>query len=471
MTAPRGEPWLVAAFLLGVLSLLLASGDRLLGDPDTYWHILTGQRILATFTLPTTDTLSHSFAGSPWIAKEWLGQVLLAFAYDSGGWRGVVLLTAATFAAAFALLLAVLLRRLRITAALVLALLAVPLVASGALARPHAFLFPLLVIWTAALSDAAERGRAPPPWLLGIMALWANLHASFPIALVIAGAFGAAALLAARPADRARTALRWAAFGLAGLAVTGLTPYGYDVLLLSVDFFGRNDAVRYIKEWQPLDPSPGEALAILGLLAPFALLAVSGGVLRIVPVLLPVLPCAVLMVQYGRFTGLFAIVAAVAVAGPLGRQVTALAPAPIGRFRAAPAGVALFALVALALAVVPRPAPPPSVTPMAALDAALAAGARGPVFNAHDYGGYLIWRGIPTFIDGRNDQLFHRGFATALYGAERGPDDAAFLALLDRHGVAWALVPAGSAAAEKLSRAAGWRRVHADPVAAAFLRE
>lgn len=468
MTAPRGEPWLVAAFGLGVLSLLLLSGEKLLGDPDTYWHIVTGQRILATWTLPTTDTLSHTFAGSPWIAKEWLAQLLLALAYDAAGWRGVVLLTAATFALAFALLLAVLLRRLRVTAALALALLALPLVASGALARPHAFLFPLLVVWTAALSDAVERGRAPSWWLLAVMALWANLHASFPIALVIAGAFGLEALLAARPADRARSALRWAAFGLAALAVTGLTPYGYDVLLLSVDFFGRNDAVQFIAEWQPLDPGLAEALCILGLLAPFALLVVAGGgVLR----LLPVLPCAVLMVQYGRFTGLFGIVAAISVAGPLGRQVPALAPLPIGRWRAAPAGVALLGALALALALLLRPSPLPNVTPAAALDAALAAGARGPVFNAHDYGGYLIWRGIPTFIDGRNDQLFHRGFATALYGAERGADDAAFLALLDRHGITWALVPVGSAAAEKLARAAGWRRVHADDVAAAFLRD
>ncbi|WP_237214863.1 hypothetical protein, partial [Falsiroseomonas oryziterrae] len=141
-----------------------------------------------------------------------------------------------------------------------------------------------------------------------------------------------------------------------------------------------------------------------------------------------------------------------------------------GRWRAAPVGLAALGLLVVALGLLLRPAPPPNVTPTAALDAALAAGAQGRVFNAHDYGGYLIWRGIPTFIDGRNDQLFHRGFATELYAAERGPDDAAFQALLDRHEIAWALVPSGSAAAQKLSRAAGWRRVHADAVATVFLR-
>ena len=38
------------------------------------------------------------FAGHPWIAKEWLGQILLALAYMAGGWNGVALLTIATIA-------------------------------------------------------------------------------------------------------------------------------------------------------------------------------------------------------------------------------------------------------------------------------------------------------------------------------------------------------------------------------------
>jgi hypothetical protein len=41
------------------------------------------------------------------------------------------------------------------------------------------------------------------------------------------------------------------------------------------------------------------------------------------------------------------------------------------------------------------------VTPSSALAAATRLGLEGPVFNSEVFGGYLTFRGIPTFIDGR----------------------------------------------------------------------
>ena len=38
---------------------------------------------------PTVNSYSYTFAGHPWIAKEWLGQDLLAVAYQAAGWNGV----------------------------------------------------------------------------------------------------------------------------------------------------------------------------------------------------------------------------------------------------------------------------------------------------------------------------------------------------------------------------------------------
>lgn len=39
--------------------------------------------------------------------------------------------------------------------------------------------------------------------------------------------------------------------------------------------------------------------------------------------------------------------------------------------------------------------------PAAALDTALRIGLKGPAFNAVGFGSYLIFRGVPIFIDGR----------------------------------------------------------------------
>jgi hypothetical protein len=325
-------------------------------------------------------------------------------------------------------------------------------------------------VWTGGLLGAVERERSPSAWLLLVIALWANLHASFPVALVLAALFAAEAVLTAPVGGRARLAGRWLLFGLGSLAATGATPYGFGPLILSIVMFGSNDAVQFISEWQPFRPGAMQWFAIVALIGCFVLLAVRHGNL---PRVLPILPCGWLMFNYVRFGGLFAIVAAMSVAGPLARRFPAIGLQPRDEARKPSwmsSGAILFlASAALAIATMIRLSPDRSITPAEALAAAQAAGATGPVLNAHNFGGFLIWSGVPTFIDGRNDQLFIGGFATALYAAEADSDDAPFRALLDRHGITWALLLPGSEAAAKLDRA-GWRRVHEDAVAVVYLR-
>ena len=89
------------------------SGLPLLSDPDTHWHITVGNWILAHGSVPTVDSYSFTFPGQPWIAKEWLSQVVLALAFNIGGWGGVSALAAAAIGFTFALLLRLLMRDLR----------------------------------------------------------------------------------------------------------------------------------------------------------------------------------------------------------------------------------------------------------------------------------------------------------------------------------------------------------------------
>src|SRR5215831_5672686 len=56
--------WLVAT---GVFIFLMAVGDRLLSDPDTYSHIALGRWILEHHAVPTSDPLSQTMHGAPWI--------------------------------------------------------------------------------------------------------------------------------------------------------------------------------------------------------------------------------------------------------------------------------------------------------------------------------------------------------------------------------------------------------------------
>ena len=61
-------------------------------DPDVWWHIKVGATLLSTHHWPTMDPYSFTAHGSPWIAYEWLGEVLLAAVQRAWGLPGLVAL-------------------------------------------------------------------------------------------------------------------------------------------------------------------------------------------------------------------------------------------------------------------------------------------------------------------------------------------------------------------------------------------
>ena len=65
---------------------MLGAGNRLLNDPDTYWHIAAGRWIFAHREIPAGDPFSFTFQGAPWVAHEWLAELLFALAWRAGGW-------------------------------------------------------------------------------------------------------------------------------------------------------------------------------------------------------------------------------------------------------------------------------------------------------------------------------------------------------------------------------------------------
>src|SRR5438046_5869236 len=182
--------WPLALGLVMFACLMNANGLPLLADPDSHWHITVGNWILEHRAVPDVDIYSFTLTGQPWIAKEWLSQVLLSGAYDIAGWGGVVALAAAAFAATFALLLRLLLRDIKPILALLFAGVAICMTAPHMLARPHALAMPFMLLWVAGLVRAVEERRAPNPWLLVCMLLWANLHGGFTFGLMVGGAFG-----------------------------------------------------------------------------------------------------------------------------------------------------------------------------------------------------------------------------------------------------------------------------------------
>src|SRR5581483_11962676 len=180
-------PWLVAA---GFYVVTLLVGEKLLTDPDSYWHLVVGNWIVGHRAFPVTDPFSFTFNGQPWIAKEWLSQVLYAGAHGLLGWTGMAGLAAAAVAVAFGLLTRFLLDHIRPLPVLVFVAAAFMLTAPHLVARPHALALPVMVAWAGLLVRANDRGRTPSLWLLPLMTLWANLHGGFTLGLLLTGAIG-----------------------------------------------------------------------------------------------------------------------------------------------------------------------------------------------------------------------------------------------------------------------------------------
>src|SRR6516225_7104152 len=130
---------------VGVYTLFLLAGNRLLIDPDTLWQITVGQWILDHHAVPETDIYSFTMRGQPWISTQWLAQVIYAKAYTIAGWSGPVVVAASAIAATFALLARFLGRRLRESTTLVFIAAALALTVPHLLARPHVLAMPLMI--------------------------------------------------------------------------------------------------------------------------------------------------------------------------------------------------------------------------------------------------------------------------------------------------------------------------------------
>jgi hypothetical protein len=452
-----------------VLAFLVAHSSRMLSDGDPYWHLVVGEGILRTRSFPIVDEYSYTRAGVPWIAKEWLSQVLFSLAYSGAGWFGVTLLTATAAALSYSILFAWLCGRVKPIVALTMTAVTFSLGLNTLLARPEIFFYLLLTLCACGLVGAVEK-KTTPWWLVPLVALWANLHASFPIALVLAALFGSEAVVSATPGERVRTGAKWSLVIVAALVATGATPYGYGPLRVALDIGGAK-GIDSIDEWRPLGfDSMGTYGAgfIAGSLAILA--ATRAGWTRAAPIV----ACAALMVRHVRFFTLFAIVSAPALATPLALRFPRFArklsaPSAAARKTALAALAASFVAAVMTMMLAPTPVPAATTSPSAALEAARNLHLSGPVFNDYPFGGFLIFKGVKTFIDGRAE-LYLNGLFEKTRAAELGDGDAAFLSLLDDYHVAWALFVNGSLGAEKLRRSNKWKEIYEDDVSMVFAR-
>jgi len=473
--------WPLVIGLLVFLSLMNGVTSPLLGDPDSHWHITVGNWILEHRAVPYVDFYSFTFTGQPWIAKEWLSQVLLAGAYDTAGWGGVVTLGATAFAVTFALLLRLLLRDIKPILALMFTGVAIVMTAPHMLARPHALAMPFMILWVAGMVRAVEERRAPNPWLLLCMLLWANLHGGFTFGLLIAGVFGLEALFTARDSsERKALFFGWLKFGVATCLVACITPYGPESILVTLRIFNLGDSLKLISEWRSPDfqSQSGQELVLLVALY----LALSRGLKLPLFRLLVVLGLTHMFLRYARNAELLALLAPLVIAPVLVRQWPEIRPdwdaGGIFNRLARPAGhgmlavsLALAAIFAVGLIRFGNISPPDATTPNGALAYAREANLKGNVFNHYGFGGFLISAGVPTFIDGRGELYGGEFIKDYVEAANLRGKDGSFEAMLERWHIDWTMLMKDAPANKLLARLPGWHQAYTDDQATIFVRD
>ena len=475
---PFSFPALLGALLAGA-SFLVARLN--LPDPDTWWHVAVGERILATRQWPTADIYSFTAHGAPWIAYEWLGEVPMALAARLGGVSGLTVLLVALSATLMVLLYYFCARSCGNTKAAFASCAALlPLATVSFRLRPQLCGYIFLLAALICL-ERFRQGHARSLWLLPpIFALWVNTHGTFVFGLLVLGAYWTSGLTnhkwegvetrAWTPPERQQLAV----VGLLSVLALLATPYGAQLAAYPVKMAASQPVnIGSINEWQamPFNLLPGKMF--LGFLVLFLMAMVT---LR--PTFraeqLGLLFLAIYAASvHRRFLPFFIIMFAPLLSSLLARWAPPY-NAAIDPYALNAVLIALLAVGTVLLFPTRRAidAVIAADYPQQAVDYLRRNPPPGPLFNQYDWGGYLIWTLGPrqkVFVDGRSDLYEYSG---VLQDSLRIADlDSDALPLLGVYGVRACLIGRNSPLATLLNSQADWKRTYSDNLSSVFVRD
>jgi hypothetical protein len=275
------------------------------------------------------------------------------------------------------------------------------------------------------------------------------------------------ALVEAVPDRRWIVARDWALFACASLLCGAVTPQGPEGLIFPFRLMEMS-SLAGVDEWRPMDFSKFGPFEIsLGVVL---FVGLSRG-MRVPPIrLLLLLGLLHMTLQHNRHAIVAVLVAALVLADPLaealGQEQPKIKPAGTRAWLAW--GALATLLVAARLGLPFNPADGPTA-PGAAVDHVPASLRSAPVLNDYGFGGYLIFRGVRPFVDGRTD-LYGDRFMQRYYQI-MSPDSAALNQTLKQRNIAWTILPPGSAVAALMDGRPGWRRIYADRFAVVHMRD
>jgi hypothetical protein len=477
---------------------LFVMATREIADPDFWWHLRTGQYILETGSIPRTDIFSFTRAGMPWVAHEWLSELLIYALYRVGSFSALILVFSSIISLAFALAWSRSEGRPYIASfALLLAALAT---APTWGVRPQMFTFLFTSVYLLLLEKYRRTGRVRfllplPP----LMLLWVNLHSGYALGLALTALFligltvdkqfaaqattgNSGTRPVPGPAGRSPSVQFRPLFGvLVALAVVvPINPNGLTMFVYPFETLTSRAMQTFIQEWFSPDFHLAEyqpfAWLVLALLAALALSPKRSSATDVL--LLVFFGYAAL--RSARNIPIFALAAAPVLSEQLWALVEvrgwSLSFGPSGP---TPRNIKVMNCVLLALigssaawrinAVLSnQSAVVRDRYPVAAVDYLQSREPAERVYNSYNWGGYLIWRWGPNmrvYIDGRADVYGDPFIEEFLETYRAGPR---WQVPLDKYGVQFVLVEPNAPLAVELARSGSWKRVYSDALAVIY---
>lgn len=234
--------------LLGLGFVLPAT--KLIDDPDIWWHLKTGEMILASHSVPTSDPFSFTCHGQPWVAHEWLSEVIFAGIFSNFGLIGLILAKSLLICGIFAGIFVLVRKKLcnNYFAALGITALCGLSIAPFWSPRPQLFTY-LLVVGLLALLDRPIKSRLL--WLaVPMFMLWSNLHGAWFFGYaVMTVILGEAAVIAVKD-GRKMDALKAVGILAASLLAVLVGPLPIQRLTYPLQYFGGDIPAGYVIEFQ-----------------------------------------------------------------------------------------------------------------------------------------------------------------------------------------------------------------------------
>jgi hypothetical protein len=480
-------------FLIAVFWGIVASGPRILNfDGDLPRHILTGNLILQTRQVSTTDIFSFRTTGYPSYPHEWISQIIFASFYDWLGLDGIVLLTALVIMLTWGIVFRQAIRRSEsFFSALLVVALGVGASQIHVLPRPHIFTYLLTAIWITLLENLGE-DKARSWWLLPIvMLLWVNMHGMFVLGMMILGIYLVGDLLD-HPSRGWFTAPKTKSFLLAGtlsLIATIVSPSGPGIWE-SIASLGSNEYITSrIPEYQSANFHMPETWPFILLLL-LTVIGLARAPKRIswIPILLATAFTG-LALYSSRMIPLFAIVVA-----PITAKVIAdwarteysqsrlwTIEENISKINSTSNGLIwIFAVILMAALLLKSggtidPEGRGNVFdtpffPVGAVSWLEAHPQKGHMFNEFDWGGYLLlklWPDQQIFMDGHTHiygEALTREYERVITLSEGWEE------ILNKYDVQWVIMRTNMPLVRALSASENWETAYADTTAIILVR-